>query len=190
MSPGSGFKQTYPFPLALCSPNGAIRSCTKSTFRDVVLSVLSGIEIPGSTSSSHDPFVTTCPFFTNPPSDLEMIVDFLFFLHQPPPPDICKLAAFSDYPWERIVLKLGIERGAKIVDKSQYLPPPRKILHTTRSGKTGTMGAHEFTIKADAPIPHGKTYQQLLANKDLKSSLIAYILSSFREKALSSPLPC
>ena len=172
MSPGSGFKQTYPFPLALCSPNRTIRPCSKSTFRDVVLSVLSGV--PGSTSLSHDPFVTTCPFFTDPPSDLEMLVDFLFFLHQPPPPDICTLAAFSDYLWDRIVLKLGIGRGAKviriIVDKSQYLALPRTILHTIRSGKTGTMGTDEFTTNADAHIPHGNTYQQLLANKDLKTA--------------------
>ena len=61
MSPGSGFKQTYPFPLALCSPNGTIRPRSKSTFRDVVLSVLSGV--PGCTSLSHDPFITTCSFF-------------------------------------------------------------------------------------------------------------------------------
>ena len=124
-----------------------------------------------------------------------MLVDFLFFLHQPPPPDICTLAAFSDYLWDRIVLKLGIGRGAKviriIVDKSQYLPQPRTILHTTRSGKTGTMGTDEFTTNADAHIPHGNTYQQLLANKDLKNSLIAYILSSFKRKSslLPSTLP-
>ena len=68
MSPGSGFKQTYPFPLALCFPKGTIRPCSKSTFR----AVLSGV--PGCTSLSHDLFVTT-----NPPSDLVMVVDFLFF---------------------------------------------------------------------------------------------------------------
>ena len=133
MSPGSGFKQTYPFPLALCSPNGAIRPCSKRTFRDVALSVLSGV--PGSASLSHDPFVTTCSFFTNPPSDLEMLLDFLFFLHQPPPPDICTLAAFSDYVWDRIVLKLGIGRGATviriIVDKSVLATTPHNFTYYT-----------------------------------------------------------
>ena len=42
LNPGSGCIQTFPLPLAICTPDGAMRKCNKSTFRDVVIDVFPG----------------------------------------------------------------------------------------------------------------------------------------------------
>ena len=61
-------------------------------------------------------------------------------LHQQPPPHIATFSSYAKYLWERIVIKLGIQRGANVirivVDKPSYLPKPRDLLHTSRSDKT------------------------------------------------------
>ena len=72
-------------------------------------------------------------------SDHEIIVDFLYMLHQPPPPSITTFSSFAKFLWERIVMKLGIQRGANVirivVDKPAYLPKPSDLLHASKSGK-------------------------------------------------------
>ena len=135
LNPGSGHKQTFPLPLALCTPDGQMRKCNKSTFKDVTLKIFQ--------NTSYEVMTTQCPLIN---SEHELIVDFLFLLHQPPPPDINTFLAYAQYLWDKIIWKLGVQRGANvirlIVDKPQYLPKPRELLHQFRSSNTGTMNSH------------------------------------------------
>ena len=49
-------------------------------------------------------------------------------LHQPPPPGMT-FSNYASYLWNKLMLKMGACRGAKvisiIVDKPKYLPKPR-----------------------------------------------------------------
>ena len=72
-----GHTQTFPLPLALCTPHGEMRTCVKSKFRDVITNIFPSSSI----------FIPQCPLSPNS-TDHELIVDFLFLLHQPPHPDI------------------------------------------------------------------------------------------------------
>ena len=184
LNPGSGCKQTFPLPLALCSPDGDMRRCNKSSFREVMLEMFKGNEI----------VVTECPFIAATPIPHELIVDFLFILHQPPPPpDIDTFSSYAMYLWEKIVHKLGTCRGANliriIVDKSKYLPEPRALLHDTQLLKTGKMNSHECTIGDDESIPQCTEYQKLLANPELKKKFISYLMNSFIKIACNNPSP-
>lgn len=115
----SGHKQTFPLPLALCTPDGQMRECSKSEFKDVIIRLFQ--------NTSHQVMTTQCPLINN--NEHELIVDFLFVLHQPPPPDINTFSSYAQYLWDKFIWKLGVQRGAKVirivVDKSQYLPKPR-----------------------------------------------------------------
>ena len=152
LNPGSGCKQTFPLPLALCSPDGTMRKCSKSVFRDVILDIFNGSQA----------VVTQCPFITPIPTPHEHIVDLLFIFHQPPPPDIHTFSSYAMYLRE-IVHKVRVCRGANliriIVDKYKFLPEPRALLHDTRSSKTGKMNSHKCTICDDGLIPHCNKYQ-------------------------------
>lgn len=59
-------------PLALCNAHGEMRSRTKSEFCDVMVNI-----IPTSN--------TQCPLINSSSSN---DCEFLFMLHQPPPPDM------------------------------------------------------------------------------------------------------
>ena len=130
-----GHTQTFPLPLALCTPHGEIRTCAKSKFRDVLTDIFPSSSV----------FIPQCPLLPPHYTDHELIVDFLFLLHQPPPPDIQTFAQYSHYIWDRVVFKLGMRIGAKviriIVDKPAFLPKPRDLLHHQRTSRTGQMDA-------------------------------------------------
>ena len=72
-----------------------MRTCTKSEFRDVLLNI-----IPTSNA-----FVTQCPLINgNSSNDYELIIDFLFMLHQPPPPD---MTTFSNYAMQLLMEQIN-----------------------------------------------------------------------------------
>ena len=171
--------QTHPLPLAICKTDGTMRTGCKSDFKDVLMELFPDTSV----------FQTT---YNCPNNDFEIIVDFLFYLHQPPPPDILTYNSFADYMWKKVVLNLGVQRGAKflriIVDKPQYLPKPRQLLHASRSSKSGVSDGNECEITSEGEIPHGKEFQQLLANKELKSKLVTYLMNSFRQMAMQIDL--
>ena len=132
-----------------------------------------------------------CPLLSPHYTDHELIVDFLFLLHQPPPPDIQTFAQYSHYIWDRVVFKIGMRRGAKviriIVDKPAFLPKPRDILHHQQTSRTGQMDAAD--VGGDMAIPHGNAYQQLLANPQLKSTFTSYLMEQFKVLTCSADLP-
>lgn len=170
LNPSSGHKQTFPLPLALCTPDGQMRKCNKSDFKDVIFKLFK--------NTPHQVMTTQCPLISN---EHELIVDFLFLLHQPPPPDINTFSSYAQYLWDKIIWKLGVQRGANInrvvVDKPQYLPKPRELLHQFRSGK---MNSHECNKCDEGEIPHANNFQQMLANAQLKKQLINYLMQKFR----------
>ena len=180
LSTRPGYKQSFPLPLALCTPHGEMRACVKSKFRDVIIDTIS--------SSS---FVTKCPFLCPIYTDHELIVDFLYLLHQPPPPDIKTFAEYAHYMWDRVVLKLGVRRGAQVVrivvDKPSFLPKPRDLLHAQRSSRTGQIDAVD--IYGDNAIPHATEYQQLLANPQLKRTFLSYLMQQFTVLTCRANLP-
>ena len=167
--------QTHPLPLALCKPDGTMRAGCKSDFKDVMLELF-----PNSNT------FTTTNTLTR---DYEVIVDFLFQLHQPPPPDVLTYDSLAEY---KIVINLGVRRGANvlriIVDKPRYLPKPRQLLHTSRSSKSGTMGESECQIIEEGEIPSAKEFQKLLANKSLKGQLITFLMTKYRNLALKADM--
>ena len=180
LSPNRGYKQTFPLPLAICNPDGKMRPCNKSMFKDAVQKLFPTTQI----------FVPQCPILHSPH---DLIVDFLYVLHQPPPPHITTFSCYAKYLWERIVLKLGIHRGAKVirivVDKPEYLPKPRDLLHDKRSGNTGILNADDCNIRDDQIIPTCTKYQQKLANANLKQKLISYIMNQFIKFGSDNPMP-
>ena len=127
-----------------------MRKGDKSKFRDVLLDLFPSSKL----------FVTECPTLSTTDANHELIVDFLFLLHQPPPPDIQTFSSFAHYMWEKIVIKLGIKRGANVirvvVDKPRYLPKPRDLLHVSRSTRTGKMNIGECEVCDD-----GASYSSL-----------------------------
>ena len=135
--------------------------CNKSEFKDVIIKLF---------QNTYQVMTTQCPLINN--NEHELIVDFLFLLHQPPPPDINTFSSYAQYLWDKIVWKLGVQRGANVirivVDKSQYLPKLREPLHQFRSSNTGKMNSHECNISHEGVTPHATNYQQLLANSTEK----------------------
>ena len=124
LNPTKGYKQTFPLPLAICNPSGEMRTCNKSMFKEALEMVFPSSQI----------FTPHCSLLQSPH---ELIVDFLYILHQPPPPHVMTFSSYAKYLWERIVIKLGIQRGANVirivVDKPAYLPKPRDLLHERQS---------------------------------------------------------
>ena len=170
LNPSKGYKQTFPLPLAICNPTGQMRTCNKSVFKEAIENAF-----PNSQT-----FTPSCPILQSPH---ELIVDFLYMLHQPPPPHITTFSSYAKYLWDRIVIKLGTQRGANviriIVDKPQYLPKPRDLLHEKRTGKTGKLNVDECKISANEAIPQCSKYQQMLANEKLKKEFISYLMKQF-----------
>ena len=157
-----------------------MRKCDKSKFRDVIIDLFPSSKI----------LVTECPTLSTNSTNHELIVDFLFLLHQPPPPDIQTFSSFATYLW---VIKLGIKRGANVirivVDKPKYLPKPRDILHVSRSTKTGKMNISECEVCDDGDIPHCSEYQQFLANAQSKKKFVHYLMDHFTQLSCSKQLP-
>ena len=108
----------------------------------------------------------------------------MFQLHQSPPPDVLTYNSLAEYLWNKIVINLGAQRGAKVlgivVDKPKYLPKPRQLLHASRSSRSGTMGETEGQITGDGEVLSAKDFQKLLANKLLKAQLITFLMNNFR----------
>ena len=106
-------------------------------------------------------------------------------LHQPPPPDMTTFSNYASYLWNKLILKLGACRGAKVIriiaDKPKYLPKPRELLHKSRSSKTGIMNKQDCNISDDGDLPHCKAYQMMLANPELKKQYIHYLMTKFIE---------
>ncbi len=171
-------EQTSPYPLALADIHGNMRVGTKSNF------------LPTLKAHSHflPAFQDTCPLLSQlsshrDVSDVCVIVDFLYFIHIPPTPDIVSFYDFFTSLWARIVQKYAIHHQCKriyiVIDKPEYLPPPRLLVHQSRSKRSGSYAGPTPKITDSATIPHGKNYTALLSSATFKADLLDYLTKQF-----------
>ena len=115
--------QTSPYPLAIADIHGHMRSTPKSQF---LLSLSRCIQFDKVISD-------TCPILSTPSQDLSVIVDLLYFLHMPPPPSVITFNDYFHLLWQQTIGKYVLHHQAVylyiVVDKPDFLPPPRSIVH-------------------------------------------------------------
>ena len=174
---GHYYDKILPFPLALCDEFGEIRDRDKSLFK----SHMYKDQHLNSMFSSEIPFAVD--------ENCEVIVDFLMYLHCPPPLTVSTCQEFADHLWKIIVMKSGFDRGFSIVtiisDKVEYLPPMRQIVHQQRSkpAKNSTSATIDTNINNSRKVHHGTSYSKCLSNAVYKANLVMYIMKSFESRA-------
>ena len=175
--------QTSPYPLAIADIHGNMRSCPKSQF---LASLSSCVQFNKVLS-------TTCSILSSPPRDLGVIIDLLYFIHMPPSPSVSTFYDYFQLLWEQTVGKYVTHHQASyiyiVIDKPDYLPPPRSIVHKSRSSKSKSNqdSTAKPTVTDESQIPHGKAYSSLLANyQGFKAKLIEYLTENFISHATSS----
>ena len=105
---------------------------------------------------------TTCSILSSLPRDLGIITDVLYFIHMPPPPSILTFYDYFQVLWQQTVGKYATRHQASyiyiVIDKPDYVPPPRSIVHKSRSNqlKSNQQSIVEFTVTDKSQIPHGK----------------------------------
>ena len=179
---GQYLEKTIEYPLALCTEFGDLRTRNKSAFKDALQSI-GGFEAM---------FYANLPTPVN--SHFEVIIDFLKFLHEPTPPDIATYAELATYLWNTVVLKLGFYRGAScvtvVIDKPEYMPKIRDIIHKERKSKLKASVNHnshtyqKINISDNLTCLHGTEYTSALQDSVFKTKLIDYITAKFKEKAM------
>ena len=128
-----------------------------------------------------------CPILVNPPPDLTVVVDLLYYLHMPPPPTVAVFEDYFNHLWNQTVGKSVFHHQAAhiyiVIDKPDYLPPPRALVHELRASTS--LNFIEPTVSDESSIPHGKVYSSTLAKSTtFKSHLIEYVTSKFVSKAM------
>ena len=122
--------QTSPYPLAIADIHGNMRSSPKSQF---LASLSSCVKFDKVVS-------TTCTFLSSPPRDLGVIIDLLYFIHMPPLPSVSTFCDYFQVLWQQTVGKYVFQHQAShiyiVIDKPDYLPPPRSIVYKSRSSKS------------------------------------------------------
>ena len=117
------------------------------------------LQMPGVKYSFKDAFSSFCPFLQTPTPDLCVIVDFLYYLHIPPPPDVSNFADFASFLWLSIVKVYAIDLHCRYIhivnDNPEFLPPPRTLVQKSRSKKSGRYSGHELQVSGPTPVPHG-----------------------------------
>ena len=160
--------QTAPYPLALADINGKMRSCAKSMYKNT-LSKLPDLD---------SMFTTQLPPLEQP----TVIIDLLYYLHMPAPSHISTFDQYAVYLWSICVqtfkTRLDPDQIYIVVDKPQYLPPPRDLVHTSRSDRTNNMTT-VLPVGSTLPIPHGSEYSAFLCTQEFKCDLIDYITTKF-----------
>ena len=69
-----------------------------------------------------------------------------------------------------------------VIDKPDFLPPPRSIVHKSRAStqKSDQDSIVEPVVADEYEIPHGKAYSSMLAKcTEFKAELIEYMTSKF-----------
>ena len=136
--------------------------------------------------SFKDAFSDFCPLLQTPDPDLCVIVEFLYYLHIPPPPNVSNFADFASFLWLSIVKVYATDVRCRyihiVIDKPEFLPLLQTLVHKSRSKKSGSYSGHEPQISGPIPVPHGKSYTALISSsKVFKANLIKYITFLFIE---------
>ena len=165
--------------MAIADIQGNMRSSQKSKFLDTLTQCL-----------HFDRAVTdVCPLLSHPPQDLCVIIDMLYYVHMPPPPNVTTFNEFFTHLWNQTVGKFVFQHRAAhviiVLDKPDFLPPPRSIVHTTRA-RSAQDTKVDPTVAADEHIPHSRTYSSLLsASQTFKSNLLEFITTQIIDKAVT-----
>ena len=173
--------QTSPFPLAISDMGGKMRMGQKSNFREALLKE----------KEFRKRFVHNCPYFDMSPlpTDLAIIIDLLYYIHMAPPPDVVTFFEYFSFLWDCVFDRY--KRYCKylyiVIDKPEYLPPPRKLVHACRKERAGSLTYLDPEISDSSPIPHSQAYTSLLSSSEtFKCKLIQYISKKMIENALST----
>ena len=175
--------QTSPYPLALADIHENMHSSPKSQF---LASLSSSVQF--------DKVVcTACGILSSPPRDLGVIIDLLYFIHMPPSPSVSIFYDYFQLLWQQTVGKYVTYHQVSyiylVIDKPDYLPPPRSIVHESRSSKSKSNqdSIAEPTVTDESQILHGKAYSSLLAKcRGFKAKLIEYLTEKFISHATSN----
>lgn len=175
--------QTSPYPLAIADIHGNMRSSQKSDFFTALSRCIQFDKV----------IFNSCPLLSNPPQDLSAIIDLLYFLHMPPPPSIITFHDYFNLLWQQTVGKYVYRHQALyiyiIIDKPDFLPPPRSIVHKSRAHthKSNQTSNAEPAVTDESQIPHGKTYSSFLSNSpSFKVKLVEYVTSKYLSQGISS----
>ena len=174
---GNFYDRVLEYPLAISDEFGDMRNRNKSSFKMALLGT------PGLESV----FDTVLPL--NMANETEVIVDLLKFIHCPPAPDLKIYQDLVDSYWHQVVMKLGFKRNAEVVtlviDKPDFLPLIRSLLHSERKTKQSKVNVKTppTEIKLDDPLLFGQNYATALQNKVYKVEIINILSTGLMEKA-------
>ena len=173
--------QASPFPLAIAQMNGDMRKSQKSLFREALISH----------NEFTEAFVSTCPLHSSPPSDLCLIIDLLYYFHMPPPPEVITFSQYSTFIWDTSVRKYGLHNKSKfiylVIDKPDFLPPPRVLVHQSRAKATQESQSLDPEIGDEQPIPHDRAYTALLTSSEtFKQKLLKYLSTKMLQRSLET----
>lgn len=116
---GSNVEQTSPYPLALCDINGKMRPSQKSSFRGVLSSIPELMKM----------FKDVLSFNHFPNTPIALYIDFLYFVHMPPPCTVIQYHQLASHLWKIAVNKILCENTVSqvylVFDKPDFLPHPR-----------------------------------------------------------------
>ena len=182
---GPNVVQTSPYPLALCDINGIMRPSHKSSFRDAL----------SSNAALTEMFKDTLNFNFFPNAPIALYVDFLYFMHMPPPFTVVKYHELASHLWKLAVTKFlgnnNVREVYIVIDKPDFLPPPRNIVHELRSANvnTHTNTLSKLSITDDDDVLHGSHYASFISDKGYKSLLVEYLCKKFLEISLKYNIP-
>ena len=111
-----------------------------------------------------------------------ILIDLLYYLHMPPPSHVITFEQYATHLWSLCVqifkTKLNPDQFYIVVDKPKYLPPPRDLVHTSRSDRTSKLNV-VLPVGSTLPISHGSEYSAALCVPEFKHDLIDYITTRF-----------
>ena len=152
--------QTSPFPLAISTADGLLRTGSKSTFREILQKQTQFCEC----------FTTLTP---NNLTDACIIFDFMCYIHMPPPSNVNTYSEYFNYLWMLSVSK-HLQQAVFVIDKPKYLPAPRDLIHDSRAKGKQIITENQH-IHDHVTIPNNKAYTSLLTLPDFKERLIQYL---------------
>ena len=102
-----------------------------------------------------------------------------------PPSVAITFMEYFEHLWRQTVGKyINSAHIYLVFDKTDLLPPPRSIVHESRSRKVMGSVIPDPCIRDDAAIPHNQTYSSLLAiSSSFKKQLLDYVTALFKDKA-------
>ena len=164
-----GVVKTSEYPLAIAKRNGAQFNSSKSDFYGALYSQVqyramftSSIEIGSS-------------------SDVQVIMDFLRYVHRGPSESCETFADFCSQLWSMCTSDMGLKRADEIVlifDKPEFLPKPRDILHSKRNSKRQDIIISKNDIQPNNKIPKGCHFAAALGDNEFKAALLEFIIGS------------